>query len=190
MAHTKRNKSAWLPDKHNSPKAKDFRPRDKSANSTVEDLVKEQVNPLVDSAGLYLEQVKVGRTGGRTRVKVVVDLPWGPGGVDSDRLTELSRAISHVLDDADIVQGSYTLEVSTPGVERPLTEPRHFSRAQGRLLSLRLSDGEALTARLKEVKGATLIVRTVEEERLIDMSRVVSARVIVELSKANEFDEA
>jgi hypothetical protein len=55
---------------------------------------------------------------------------------------------------------------------------------------LRLSDGEALTARLKEVKGATLIVRTVEEERLIDMSRVVSARVIVELSKANEFDEA
>ena len=76
------------------------------------------LDEVVASCGLYLETVKVGRGGKNLVVKVVVDLPSGPGGVDSDRLTEVSRDISQRLDDVDLVQGAYTLEVSTPGAER------------------------------------------------------------------------
>ena len=163
-----------------------------SVNPKVVEQVQAAVAPLVEEAGLYLENVKVGRTGGSAVVKVVVDLPWGPGGVDSDRLTDVSRAISTVLDDADLVQGAYTLEVSTPGAERTLTEPRHFSRAEGRMVSFRLTDGEVLTARLIQAKGATLNVRTQDGERSVELSNVASACVQVELGKADDidFDEA
>ncbi len=160
--------------------------------SQVAERIREQVAPVIDSAGLYLENVKVGRSGSAAVVKVVVDLPEGPGGVDSDRLTDVSREISSILDDVDLVQGAYTLEVSTPGADRVLTEPRHFSRAQGRLLSLRLTNGEVLSARLAAVRGVTLDLRADSGQRSVELDDVASARVVVELVKPDkeEFDES
>lgn len=122
------------------------------------DRLRDAVGPVVDAAGLHLEDVSVTPAGPRRVVRVVVDLPDGPGGVDSDRLGEVSRSISAVLDDADLVQGAHTLEVSTPGADRPLTEPRHFRRAVGRLLRLRTADGRQLTARLHEAGEDGIVV--------------------------------
>lgn len=165
--------------------------RDVNSSQVAAD-VEAAIQPVVTEAGLFLERVKVGRTGGRAVVKVIVDIPWGPGGVDSDALTDVSRAISHLLDDADLVKGAYTLEVSTPGAERLLTEARHFSRAVGRLLSVRFTTGEVLTARLIEAKGDTLSMRTENGVRSVLLSEIASARIRVELGKAEEFafDEA
>src|SRR5699024_10468537 len=98
--------------------------------------VEELLEPVVAGAGLHLEGVQVSGASRRRLVRVTVDLPDGPGGVGSDLLAEVSRAVSSRLDEAeDLLAGSYLLEVSTPGVSRPLQTARHFRRAQGRLVT-------------------------------------------------------
>jgi len=126
--------------------------------------VREVVEPAVVSAGLVLEDVTVSRAGARSVVRVVVDLGEDDEGeLDLDRVADATRAVSGALDAHDVVAGEYTLEVSSPGVSRPLTQRRHFVRAVGRSVTLRLLDGGTLGGRLTGVEpegdgGGTLVV--------------------------------
>lgn len=99
------------------------------------------VQAAVESADLLLEDVSAAPAGRRTVVRVTVDLPDGPGGVTSDQLADATRAVSDALDAEDPIPGTYTLEVTTPGIDRPLSEPRHFRRAIGRLVRAETVDG-------------------------------------------------
>ena len=104
------------------------------------------IGPAVTAAGCDLEEVAVSPAGRRTVVRVVVD---ADGGVSLDDVAEVSRAVSGVLDDHDELLGSspYVLEVTSPGVDRPLTEPRHWRRAVGRLVEVPLA-GRTVRARV------------------------------------------
>ena len=85
--------------------------------------------------------------GRRSLVRVVID---GDGGVDLDAIATVSRAVSELLDDdsaADLIAGAYELEVTSPGVDRPLTEPRHWRRATGRLVAVEV-DGKRIVGRV------------------------------------------
>ena len=114
--------------------------------------VREVVGPAVLGTGLVLEDVEVSRAGARSVVRVTVDLPEdAEGPLDLDHVADVSRAVSDALDVTDAVHGEYTLEVSSPGVSRPLTERRHFVRAVGRLVRLDLRDGGTVAGRLQEV---------------------------------------
>lgn len=118
--------------------------------------VRDAVEPLIAAAGLYLEDVEVTSAGARSVVRIVVDLEEDAvGGLDLDRVAAISRDISTAIDATDAFAGELTLEVSSPGVSRPLTERRHFTRARGRLVTLRLRDGSTLTARLVDVDRST-----------------------------------
>jgi ribosome maturation factor RimP len=98
----------------------------------------ELLEPVVSAAGLDLEYVRVGRAGRRSLLRVVVDADQG---VDTDRIAQVSRAVAAEVDASDVMGSApYTLEVSSPGVDRPLTEPRHWRRASGRLVQVPLSD--------------------------------------------------
>ena len=90
------------------------------------------LEPVVRSAGVDLESVKVAAAGRRRVLRIVVD---ADGGVSLDDIALVSRELSAALDDS-VVMGDqpYTLEVSSPGVDRPLTERRHWRRAIGRLV--------------------------------------------------------
>ncbi len=169
-----------------NPRQAEAHAAQRAKNAQIVQQISSELESVVHEAGLYLESVKTGRGGTRMVVKVVVDLPEGPGGVDSDSLTEVSRAISKRLDDVDLVEGAYTLEVSTPGAERKLTEPRHFSRAIGRLVAFHLSDGTALNARIDEINGDILSLRSPQGPRSIELSDIASARVQVELVKEED----
>lgn len=94
------------------------------------------IAPVVDTAGYDLEDLSVSRAGRRHVVRVIVD---ADGGINLDAVADVSRAVSVALDAAeesagDIVAGEYQLEVSSPGVDRPLTLPRHWRRNIGRLV--------------------------------------------------------
>ena len=102
----------------------------------------ELLTPVVEGAGAFLEGIKTTRAGKYSTVRVLVDLPDGPGELGLDALTEVSRAVSAALDEADPVKGRYTLEVSTPGAERELSTPRHFHRAVGHDVELTVEDTE------------------------------------------------
>jgi ribosome maturation factor RimP len=96
------------------------------------------IEPVVNGAGYDLEDVSVSRAGRRHVVRVIVD---ADGGISLDAVADVSRAVSAALDAAeesggDILAGEYQLEVSSPGVDRPLTLPRHWRRNVGRLVKV------------------------------------------------------
>ncbi|HWS31237.1 MAG TPA: ribosome maturation factor RimP, partial [Actinoplanes sp.] len=100
--------------------------------------LRELVEPVVVKAGYDLEDVSVSRAGRRFVVRVLVD---GDDGVGLDDVATVSREISDALDAAEesggeLLAGEYQLEVGSPGVDRPLTEPRHWRRNTGRLVEV------------------------------------------------------
>ncbi len=110
----------------------------------------------VESCGVVLEDVSSTAAGRRSVVRVVVDLPAeAEGELGLDRVAELSRTVSEVLDgpggEAVLGQAPYVLEVTTPGVDRPLTERRHWSRARGRVVEVTPVGGEPLRGRVESV---------------------------------------
>jgi ribosome maturation factor RimP len=94
-----------------------------------------RLRPLISELGFDLEDVHVTRVGRRTLVKIVVD---GDDGLELDDVAEVSRAVDAHLDADDPFSGPFVLEVSSPGVDRPLTEPRHWRRNVTRLVEVEL----------------------------------------------------
>ncbi|WP_312182986.1 ribosome maturation factor RimP [Arthrobacter sp.] len=117
--------------------------------------------PTVAGEGLFLEDIEIRIAGVHRTVHVIVDLPETEiGGVSLDRIAEISRVLSDAMDQDPHDDGRpYSLEVSSPGVSRPLTEPRHWRRNTGRMVLVTPVSGDALTGRLVEVdaEGITLI---------------------------------
>lgn len=115
--------------------------------------------PLLERHGLDLEELTV-RTGAETHVDVIVDLPEHvPGSPDLDTVADASRELSELLDSprSGLGDGPALLEVSTPGAERMLHEPRHFRRARGRLIHVVTADDRDLVARLTAVSDQDVL---------------------------------
>lgn len=123
---------------------------------TVAERVADAVAPVVDDLGLVLHDVE--HTG--TSIRVVIDRD---GGVDMEAITAATRAVSRLLDDLDPIAGHYTLEVSSPGLERPLRTPAHFRRAVGTEVNIKTvagSEGERrLVGVVEEASDDDVIVR-------------------------------
>ena len=151
------------------------------------------LSDLVEARGFDLEDVTVVAAGKHSAVKIMVDRDEG---IDLDSLPALSRDISDVFDAvSDFGEAPYTLEVTTPGIDRPLTEPRHWRRARGRMVRIQLAD-EKFDARVGLLDGdvVTVVTRTkgVLATRDIVLANVVKAVVQVEFSrpKADEMELA
>jgi ribosome maturation factor RimP len=150
------------------------------------------LGPLVSDAGYDLEDVAVTSAGRRSLVRVTVD---ADGGIDLDAVAVVSRLVSDALD-ADAANpgspralaGPYVLEVSSPGVDRPLTEPRHWRRAARRLVKADV-DGRTLTGRVLDVddRGVTLDLDGVQ--RHVEWSGLGHGKVQVEFSRPDDADE-
>ena len=141
----------------------------------------------LQSLGVDLEDVEIQRAGRRHVLTVVIDRD---GGVDLDLVAEVSRTVSETLDETglgDEIPGAYVLEVTSPGVDRPLTEPRHWRRAVGRLVDVSLTDGSQVTGRVRELRDDTIVILDTEDGDVeIDPKAVSRAVVQVEFTRADE----
>lgn len=154
------------------------------------DRVRALLDPVVDGAGLVLEDVTITPAGRRRVLRVVVDLPEGAeGSVDLDAVADVSRAVSQALDDSDVLGGApYVLEVTSPGVDRPLTERRHWSRARGRLVAADVVVGgerSSVTGRLLSVDDDGVRLLTDSGERALPWQDLRRGRVQVEFNRPN-----
>lgn len=142
----------------------------------------ELLAPVVEDAGAFLEGVETTRAGRYSTVRVLVDLPDGPGDLDLDALSEVSRAVSAAVDEADPVKGRYTLEVSTPGAERALSTPRHFRRAVGNDVELVVEDDgvdAVLTGTITAADEDSVTLQADGRERVLALDDVRQARMVV-----------
>lgn len=154
----------------------------------------EQVSDFVESVvtgqGFDLEDIVVTSASDRTEITVIVDRD---GGGDLDVLADLSREISAVLDDTpSTADEEYTLEVTSPGVDRPLTAPRHWRRARGRKVAVTVSptDGGSprqVTGRIGPVDDGHVRIVANDKGRFrtqdLDLSTVLDAVVQVDFSR-------
>lgn len=147
------------------------------------------LEPLVDAAGYDLEDVSVSAAGRRSVVRVFVD---ADGGIDLDAVATVSRIVSDALDERDadfggagLLGGAYVLEVSSPGVDRPLTEPRHWRRATGRLVGVDI-EGEAVTGRVLGTDDAGVTFEVGGTARHVPWPQLGRGRVQVEFNRSEE----
>jgi ribosome maturation factor RimP len=150
-----------------------------------------QVIELLDGefarAGYDVEDVVIDAAARPPRITVIAD---GDDPLDLDSIAALSRSASDLLDRIDTPP--YVLEVTSPGVERPLTTEKHYRRARGRKVDLTLSDGSQLTGRLGEIRDGTvqLVVREGASAnfsvRELPIGGITKAVVQVEFSPPNQ----
>ena len=114
------------------------------------------IEPVVAAAGMDLESVRMTVAGRRRLLRVVVD---SDGGVSLDEAALVSREVSATLDATNVLGDvPYTLEVSSPGVDRPLTEPRHWRRAAGRLVKVKVEADGTVQGRVLAADSDGVIV--------------------------------
>lgn len=144
--------------------------------------------PLVAETGSDLEDVSVSKAGKRSVVRVLVDRD---GGIDLDDVAEVSRLVSDALDELDAqdpkaLGPSYTLEVSSPGVDRPLTAPRHWRRNTGRLVLATLADGTSATGRVAAADEQSLTLDLDGSARTLRYDEVVRGVVQIEFTRRDQ----
>jgi ribosome maturation factor RimP len=152
-----------------------------------------QVIELLDGefarAGYEIEDVVIDARVQPPRITVIAD---GDTALDLDTIAELSRSASSVLDAVESVEGRYVLEVSSPGVDRPLTTAKHFRRARGRKIELALTDGTQVTGRVGEMREDTLSLVVRDDRargwtvRPISLDQILKAVVQVEFSAPSQ----
>src|SRR3954447_10759302 len=147
--------------------------------------VRALIEPVIEQAGYDLEEVNVSRAGRRHIVRVLVDTD---GGINLDDVAVVSREISAALDEAEergseVLAGEYQLEVGSPGVDRPLTLPRHWRRNRGRLVAV-----NGLTGRVAGVDDAGVVLDVDGVTRALTFAELGPGKVQIEFKRLDEAD--
>jgi ribosome maturation factor RimP len=151
----------------------------------LKDQISELVTPAVSDQGFYLEDVHVATPGSHRIVTCIVD---GDASLNLDQVTSVSRVISELLDEATFMgETPFTLEVTSPGVDRPLTQPRHFAKNVDRLLKIIKLDGSEVTGRIlsNTDHDVTLTVAVKKEttEQTVSLTDIKRAVVEIEFNR-------
>ena len=154
----------------------------------LKDQISELVTPAVSDLGFYLEDVHIATPGSHRIVTCIVD---GDASLNLDQVTSVSRVISELLDEAVFMgETPFTLEVTSPGVDRPLTQPRHFAKNVDRLLKIIKLDGSEVTGRILSNTDldVTLTVSIKKEttEQTVPLADIKRAVVEIEFNRKDD----
>ncbi|RDH74857.1 ribosome maturation factor RimP [Mycolicibacterium moriokaense] len=166
-------------------------PQLRSARLPSQQQVIELLGDEFARAGYEIEDVVIDTGARPPRITVIAD---GDDGLDLDSIAALSRSASELLDSADSPKSGspYVLEVTSPGVDRPLRTEKHYRRARGRKVEMTLSDGSELIGRLGETRNGTVAIVVPEggrgnySVRELPLSGITKAVVQVEFSPPNQ----
>jgi ribosome maturation factor RimP len=146
-------------------------------SSRIADALRDPLSVL----GLDLEAVELTPAGRRRVLRVAVDKD---GGVTLDDIAEATRVVSRELDGRDLMgKQAYTLEVTSRGVDRPLTEPRHWRRNRDRLVRAHLGDGSQVTGRVVDSDEAGVTLEVSGSSRRLAYAEVAKALVQIEFNR-------
>jgi ribosome maturation factor RimP len=141
--------------------------------------LRELLEPVVTAAGYDLEDIEVTKAGRRSVLRVIVD---SDDGVDLDEVADVSKAVSVALDEADPAgEQPYVLEVTSPGVDRPLTEPRHWRRNIGRKVT-----AGAVEGRIRDVTDDGVVIEDKGQVETISFEALPEGKVVVEFNRPSD----
>jgi len=148
--------------------------------------LRERIEPAVAALGLELFDIEMVSAGAGQTLRVLIDRD---GGVDLETVASATQAISPILDDEPSLSGPYTLEVSSPGLERPLRRPVHFARAKGSTVSVKFRNAEGAVERVHGVLVASddagcTVQLDGDVERRFSYDQLVQARTVFEWGPA------
>jgi ribosome maturation factor RimP len=144
----------------------------------------ELIEPVTAAAGLDLESVRMSVAGKRRLLRIVVD---GDHGVSLDDAADVSREISAMLDEANALgEVPYTLEVSSPGVDRPLTEPRHWRRGVGRLVKVKVAGEGTVEGRILAADADGVTLELAKGERRFELGELGPGAIQIEFGRISE----
>jgi ribosome maturation factor RimP len=151
----------------------------------ISDQITQLVTPTVESHGLFLEDVHIVSPGKHRIVTCIVDSPTS---LNLDQVTEISREISELLDAASFMgDAPFTLEVTSPGVDRPLTKERHFTKNLGRLIKVVTVNGTVITGRAVSSHSDAVTLKVIdkksEKEIIIQLADIKRATVEIEFNR-------
>ena len=160
-------------------------------SSANQDATRERIESTLDgplrALGLDIEAVEITPAGKRRILRVAVDKD---GGVTLDEVAEATREVNRVLDESDVMgEQPYTLEVTSRGVDRPLTLPRHWRRNAGRLVKVTFVDGSSATGRIMESDDEAATLEVSGRSRVVGYAEVTKALVQVEFNRREKDDE-
>ena len=139
------------------------------------------LEPLVQKAGFILEEVKVTPLGRRRQISVIVD--GEERNPNLDEVASLSRAISAQLDEySGLGDSPFTLEVTSPGIGRPLTELRHWRKNLGRLVKILNKEDKEICGRIAEVQSGKVKI----DDAIFDFESIKRAQVQIEFNRPKE----
>lgn len=149
------------------------------------------ISPVVSEAGFFLEEVQIASPGSHRIITCVVD---GQTPLNLDQVTVASRLISELLDTAEFMgETAFTLEVTSPGVDRPLTHLRHWTKNLTRLIKVTLLDGSTTIGRLTEFNESNaILVENIKgriKEHSIAFADIKRAVVEIEFNRKESIDE-
>ena len=155
---------------------------------SLSEKITELVQPAVESAGFFLEDVHVLSPGTHRIITCIVD---GQTPLNMDQVTSVSRDISELLDSAEFMDETpFTLEVTSPGVDRPLTLPRHWHKNLKRLVKVTKLDGSVVNGRITAVEDAHVIliedIKGKSKEHTVVFADVKRATVEIEFNRKGD----
>ena len=147
----------------------------------VRSRIEQELTTPLGALGLDVEAVELTAAGKRSVLRIAVD---GDNGVTLDDIADATRTVSEVLDDSDVMgEQSYTLEVTSRGVDRPLTLPRHWRRNASRLVKVTTADGETVEGRILGSDDSSVTIDVDDTQRELAYADVAKALVQVEFNR-------
>ncbi|MEN9679773.1 MAG: hypothetical protein RLZ57_902 [Actinomycetota bacterium] len=143
----------------------------------LKDQIFELLTPAFEQSGYFLEEIQVATPGKSRIITVIVD---SDKTLNLDQVTVLSRQVGELLDNATFMGNTtYTLEVTSPGVDRPLTKPRHWYKNVGRLVKIVMSDGTTFSGRIKSSNEISAVIEHKGEDTVL-FNEIKRAQIEVE----------